>query len=270
MKETKQVKVAILSNAGGSGKTTTTVHVAYELARRSISVALFDLDPNQSLQLFTGTDPGDSQTIVEILSNLKRFDGQYPLVPCWTDYTDKVDLIPGGGQKLIRLSSELVVNKRGTYLLADCLEDYPLPHQVYLFDCPATIGSLTSAALAAATHILVPIQSEPKAANGASLMLQWFYEEIENLRLRPEPEILGVIVNRHEQNWSYSREIEEGVPKKLAEQGIRTFSTIREYADFMNASSYGIPLQIYRPGHQKGVSTKGFVEIADEISALLR
>lgn len=266
----KHVKIAILSNAGGSGKTTTTVHVAYELARRDISVVLFDLDPNQSLQLFTGNDPGDSRTIAEILPNLKNFKGDYPLIPCWTDHTDKVDLLPGGGQDLIRLSSELVVNKRGAYLLADCLEDYPLPHQVYLYDCPATIGALTSAALAAATHILIPIQSEPKAANGASLMLQWFYEETDNLRLRPEPEILGVIINRHEQTWSYSREIEEGVPGKLAEQGIRTFSTIREYADFMNASSYGIPLQIYRPGHQKGASTKGFSEIAEEISALLQ
>ena len=266
----KQVRVAILSNAGGSGKTTTTVHVAYELGRRGISVVLFDLDPNQSLQLFTGVDPGDSYTIADILPDLKNFDGHYPLIPCWTEHTDKVDLIPGGGQDLIRLSSELVINKRGAYLLADCLEDYPLSHQVYLYDCPATIGAMTSAALAAATHILVPIQSEPKAANGASLMLQWFYEEIDNLRLRPAPEILGVIINRHEQTWSYSREIEEGVPGKLAEQGIHTFSTVREYADFMNASSYGIPLQIYRPGHQKGSSTKGFAEIAEEISSLLK
>jgi chromosome partitioning protein len=267
----KQIRVAILSNAGGSGKTTTAVHIAYELARRNKSVALFDLDPNQSLQLFTGTAGSDeSLSLAALLPDLKVFKGDYPLLPCWTEYTDKVDLIPGGGQDLIRLSSELVINQRGSYLLADCLEDYPLPHQVYIYDCPATIGTLTSAALAASTHILVPIQSEPKAANGASLMLQWFYEEIGNLRLRPAPEILGVIINRHEHSWSYSREIEEGVPRKLAEQGIHTFSTIREYADFMNASSYGIPLQIYRPGHQKGNSTQGFAEIADAISRLLQ
>jgi chromosome partitioning protein len=266
----KQVKVAILSNAGGSGKTTTTVHVAYELAKQGLSVALFDLDPNKSLQLFTGTEVDDVITTAEILPNLKSFNGRYPLVPCWPEYTDKVDLIPGGGQELIRLANELVVNKRGAYLLADCLEDYPLHHDVFLYDCPATIGAITSAALAASTHILVPIQSEPKAANGASLMLQWFYEEIDNLRLRPAPEILGVIINRHEHGWSYSREIEEGVPGKLAEQGIHTFSTVREYADFMNASSYGIPLQIYRPGHQKGTSTKGFTEIAERITSLLK
>lgn len=265
----KHVKVAILSNAGGSGKTTTTVHVAYALARRGVSVVMFDLDPNKSLELFTGTDSGNSKTVSDILPNLKSFKGDYPLIPCWSEYTDRVDFVPGGGQELIRLSSELVVNKRGSYLLADCIEDYPLPHQVYLYDCPATIGAITSAAVAAATHILVPIQSETKAANGASLMLQWFYEEVDNLRLRPTPEILGVIINRHEHNWSYSREIEEGVPTKLEEQGIRTFSTIREYADFMNASSYGLPLQIYRPGHQKGASTKGFTEIAEAIAALL-
>lgn len=40
-----QIRLAVISNAGGSGKTTLSVHLAYDLAKRKYNVALLDLDP---------------------------------------------------------------------------------------------------------------------------------------------------------------------------------------------------------------------------------
>ena len=50
----KQVRLLIASNAGGSGKTTTALHVAYELARVGKKVTIVELDHNGSISAFTG------------------------------------------------------------------------------------------------------------------------------------------------------------------------------------------------------------------------
>ncbi|MBW4458233.1 MAG: ParA family protein [Nostoc indistinguendum CM1-VF10] len=98
-----QVRLALLSNAGGSGKTTLAVHLAYLLANEGFRVALIDLDPQGSVSLFCGLPrPKGSQTI----------------------------------------------------------------------DCPATLGPLPLIALSACTHLLIPVQVEPKSADGSRTPIQ--------------------------------------------------------------------------------------------------
>ena len=52
----KQLRVAIMSSAGGTGKSTVAVNTAYQLARMGKATALVDCDPNGSLALFTGLE----------------------------------------------------------------------------------------------------------------------------------------------------------------------------------------------------------------------
>ena len=77
------VKLCVVSNAGGSGKTTMSVHLAYLMSKRGFSVALIDLDPQGSLSLFCGlTPPHPEQTTAAVLRD--DFNGEWPLVKCWT------------------------------------------------------------------------------------------------------------------------------------------------------------------------------------------
>ncbi|MHC5763159.1 ParA family protein, partial [Nostoc sp.] len=84
-----QIRLAVISNAGGSGKTTLSVHLAYDLAKRKYNVALLDLDPQGSLTLFCGLNPPEpEQTLAGVLKD--QFDGVWPLTPCWSQYTNNV------------------------------------------------------------------------------------------------------------------------------------------------------------------------------------
>ncbi len=68
------IVLSILANAGGVGKTTLGVHLAYELNRRNFSVALLDLDPQRSLDVFCGLTASESEdTVVRLFS--KDFKG---------------------------------------------------------------------------------------------------------------------------------------------------------------------------------------------------
>jgi cellulose biosynthesis protein BcsQ len=183
--EPNQPILAIISNAGGSGKTTLATHLAYEIASRKIqrrpcSVALLDLDPQGSLSLFCGlekpTEP--DRSVAAALSD--KFSGQWSLTPCWTKHGLKVDVCQSIQQPLLEVADDLVTHPRGPYILSDHLKDYALPHDLVIIDCPATLGRLNLVALAASTHILIPIQLEPKSASGAAELLEFYFiEDIE-------------------------------------------------------------------------------------------
>lgn len=242
-----QLRLALLSNAGGSGKTTLATHLAYLLGRRGFKVALMDLDPQGSVSLFCGLSrPRIQDTIASVLQ--EGFSGDWPLVPIWHDKLDTV-MACQGEMGLVKTTSELVLHERGAYLLSDRLQDYPLPQDVIIFDCPATLGPLPLIALSACTHLLVPMQVEPKSADGAGKLLEWFYGNFRRLRLNPEPKLLGFIPNQYDQRLAIHRNILGQLAPQLEKLNIRCFSPIRFSSEFKNASAKGQPLQMYRPGH---------------------
>lgn len=259
-----QIRLTVLSNAGGSGKTTLSVHLAYELASKGYKVALMDLDPQGSLTLFCGLDfPEPEHTLAAVLK--EDFAGSWPLTPCWTDYTDSVAVCQGG-MVLTETADELVLHKRGAYLLADRLYDFPLDHDLIIFDCPATLGPLSLMALAACTHLLVPVQLEPKSVQGAAHLLEWYYFNTRHLRLRPEPEILGFVPNQYDGRRAAHRQILEALPAQLEQMEIAAFPPIRDSAEFVNASGQGLPLHLYRSTH---AAKKDFKQLGNHLAKLM-
>lgn len=269
----KQVKIALMSNAGGSGKTTLAVNIGYELAHAGHSVCLFGFDPNASLTMFVGLDePEPEQTLDRVLS--KNFDGNWPLFNCWNERTEKVQVCLGG-LVIAQTAERLTTEDRKTQVLSDRLEDFPLPHEFLIYDCPGTIDILHKIVLTACDYVLIPIQPDNKDMLGCGTLLNWIFEMITALRLKPAPRILGVVPNRvrlsdraaHRDNLGLSnrQKTEDDPPalsEILAEMDIPCFSLIKDSAEIGNASSLGLPLRIHRPGH---AANKNFQEIAQAI-----
>jgi chromosome partitioning protein len=167
---------------------------------------------------------------------------------------------------LTQTADELVLHKRGAYLLGDRLTDYPLEHDLIIFDCPATLGPLPLMALAASTHIVIPVQLEPKSIQGAAHLLEWYYYHCKHLRLKPTPEIIGFVPNQYDSRRAAHRQMLSALPSQLEQMNIRAFDAIRDSAEFVNASGQGLPLHIYRPSH----AAKGdFKDIASHLAGLI-
>lgn len=272
--EPQKVVLAILSNAGGSGKTTLATHLAYELAhrkvgRRTCSVGLIDLDPQGSLSLFCGLEkPSDpEQSVSTVLSD--HFSGNWPFVPCWSEYKLKVEVCQSIQQPLLKTADDLVNHPRGPYLLADSLKDYPVEHDLIIIDCPATLGRLNLAALAASTHILIPIQLEPKSASGAAELLQFYFIECRRLRLDPYPQIMGLVPNQYRADQAIHNEILAQMPtiiQQLQLKDAHCYPAIRFSYEFSNASGAGLPLHLYRKKHP---ACKDFAKLVSDLSAIV-
>lgn len=263
-----QIKVACMSNAGGTGKTTLTINLANELSMAGRSVCLFGLDPNASLAMFLGIpNPGQhEQSLGAVLD--EKFSGDWPLFDCWPGQGKNVQAILSGADLADNIEKLSTADRR-TDVLRDRLDDYPLPHDFLFYDCPGTVDLIHKVALSACDYVLIPIQPDAKGVFAVASLLSWFYENVRRLRLRPEPKILGVIPNRvqaiaQHQSILGARVSNSGtpsLPELLGPRGITLFSAIKEYADISKAAlEGGLPLRSFRPGHQANAL---FREIAD-------
>ncbi|MGD1873105.1 MAG: ParA family protein [Mastigocoleus sp.] len=259
----KQIVLSLLANAGGVGKTTLSVHIAYEMFRRGFSVALIDLDPQRSLDVFCGLEPVEfTNTSVKVLS--KTFKGDWNLVPIWGEKNIEVCQ---GHPMLAEVANELVIRKRGDYALADRLRRYPLPHDLIVLDCPATLGMLNINALAASTHVLVPVQLEMKAISGSAELVEWCISTGEELQLEPRPPILGFVPSMYNDSVAMHRQYLQQLPEIAKQLHLKLYPKIRSSNEFKNASAHGLPLQKYRPAHK---ACKDFKQIADDLVALIK
>ena len=258
-----QIILSIIANAGGVGKSTLATHLAYDLAiRKEHSVALIDLDPQRSLDVFCGLKHAEpTQSITSVLS--QDFKGEWPLATAWE--IDKVSVCQGH-QTIEQTARTLVIHPRGHYSLSDRLKKYPLPHEVVIVDCPATLGLLISNALAAATHIIIPLQLEPKAVQGASDVIRWYINQSLDLGLDPRPDLLGFVPSAYEGGTAMHRQLLEQLPALAKQLNTKMYPHIRNSKEFVNASGQGLPLQMFRPGHK---ANQDFHEISNDLSRLI-
>jgi len=120
-------------------------------------------------------------------------------------------------------------------------------------------------ALAASTHIVVPVQLEPKSFRERLTYLEWYYHH-RHLRLKPQPEVLGFVPNQYDSRRAAHRQLNESLPAQLEQMNIRAFPAIRDSAEFINASGQGCPYIFICQSHP---ALGDFKEIASHLAALM-
>ena len=154
--------IAVFNQSGGVSKTTLTMNLGYHLAQSQQSVLLVDMDPQASLTTFMGLEPSElGKTVYEAIL------GEEPL-PIHQNIHG-IDMAPAN----INLSGaelELVVADMRDIRLKEALEPVIAQYQFILIDCPPSLGILSYISLVAATHVLIPIQTEYKALKGTELL----------------------------------------------------------------------------------------------------
>ena len=259
----QKIVIGILANAGGVGKTTLAVHIAYEICKRGQTVALIDLDPQRALDVFCGLPSAEAEnSVVQVLG--KDFDGNWPLVQAWSNPNIEVCQ---GHPSMAQVANDLVIRRRGEYVLADRLKAYPLRHDVIILDCPATIGIICENAIAASTGLLVPIQLEMKSVSGVADLVEWLIGIADDLMLDPHPPILGLIPSLYDNTRAIHRQYLQQLPEVAEQLRVKLYPQIRDSSEFKNASANGLPIQKYRPAHS---ACKDFKTIADDIVTLVR
>jgi chromosome partitioning protein len=184
--------IAVLSQKGGTGKTTTVRTLTDALRRAGVRTLAVDLDPQGNLSDYFDVAPDAEPTIADVLS------GRASAAEAIHD-----DLIPAN---LSLAEAELMLGgKMGRELtLRRALAKAPPEYEVILIDCPPSLGLLTVNALVAADCALVTAEAQYFALQGVEQAME--VVELARESLNPDLRLLGVLLNLADMRTVHSRE----------------------------------------------------------------
>lgn len=197
--------IAVANHKGGCGKTTTVVNLSAELARMGFSVLVIDLDPQANASLHIGKKH-PSEIPVTCAELLLSETEKLPLAIHNDTNIEGVSLIYGS-LALGKTEDELKdAAPRPSEELRDKIKPLLEIFDVILIDCPPSLKLLTSNALAAATHLIVPIESGSQYGMYGVTDLMRLVEKIH--RINPRLELIGALLIRHDERQTVCRLIE--------------------------------------------------------------
>jgi chromosome partitioning protein len=161
--------IAVANFKGGSGKTTTSAHLAQYLALHGYRVLSIDLDPQASLSALHGYHPEfdilDNETIYSAI----RYDGmKRPMAEVIrSSYFPGLDIVPASLELMLfeHETPKALLDRVDTgslffTRLDDALAGVADRYDVVVIDCPPQLGFLTLSALCAATAVLVTVHPQ--------------------------------------------------------------------------------------------------------------
>ncbi|MCG8274089.1 plasmid partitioning protein RepA [Aquamicrobium sp. NLF2-7] len=201
--------IAVVNFKGGSGKTTSSAHLAQFLALKGYRVLAMDLDPQASLTTLFGIQPeiDNKLSIYEAI----RYDDQRKPIREVIEHTNfpNLDIVPATlDLQEFEYETPLAMQRgdgkegrtfytRVGAALADVEEDY----DVVVIDCPPQLGYLTLTALTTATAVLITVHPQMLDVMSMSqflLMLGGILQGIEQAGVRISLDWFRYLITRYE------------------------------------------------------------------------
>ena len=213
--------IAVLSQKGGTGKTTTVRTLADVLRRVQVKTLAVDLDPQGNLSDYFDVPPDSEPTIADVLGGAAKAGEAIhgDVIPASLNLAE-TELMLGG-----KIGREMTLRRA----LANVQKDY----EVVLVDCPPSLGLLTVNALVAADYALVTAEAQYFALQGVEQAMEVI--EVARDSLNDELELLGVLLNLADMRTVHSREakasLQERFGEKVFETAIRSSIAYAESAE---------------------------------------
>ena len=161
--------ISVANFKGGSGKTTTAVHLIQYLALKGYRVLAVDIDAQASLTTMFGLQPEYDVHENETFYAALRYDGERrPIAEIVRKtYIDGIDLVPANVelQEFEHQTAHYsgvgnAAARRFFTRIADALSAVEPDYDIVVFDCPPQLGFMTLATLCASTAFILSIHPQ--------------------------------------------------------------------------------------------------------------
>jgi chromosome partitioning protein len=223
--------ITVLSQKGGTGKTTVVRTLADAYRRVGIRVLCADLDPQGNLSDYFDVPPEASPTVADVLAgDAHAADAIHDGVLPANLGLAQAELVLGG-----KMGRELTLRR--------ALRDVRPRYDLVLLDCPPSLGLLTVNALVAADHALISSEAEYFSLQGVEQALE--VVELAKDSLHPDLDWLGVVLNIADMRLIHAREALAQLKERFGE---RVFDTvIRRSVRYAESAERGVSVLDYAP-----------------------
>jgi chromosome partitioning protein len=223
--------IAVLSQKGGTGKTTTVRTLADVLRRRGMRVLAVDLDPQGNLSDYFDVPPEADPTIGDVLMDRATIaeaahDG---VVPANLTLAEAELSLAG------KMGRELTLRRA----LGSVADDWDL----VLIDCPPSLGLLTVNALVAADDALLTAEAQYFALQGVEQAVEVI--DLARESLNPQLRWLGVVLTIADMRTVHSREAQASLKEHVGDKLFAT--TIRQSIAYAESAERAVSILDHRP-----------------------
>ena len=224
--------IAVLSQKGGTGKTTTVRTLTDALRRAGVRTLAVDLDPQGNLSDYFDVPPDAQPTIGDVLGGRASAAEAIhdDVIPANLSLAE-AELALGG-----KMGRELTLRRA----LAKLPED---AYELIFVDCPPSLGLLTVNALVAADYALITAEAQYFALQGVEQALEVI--ELARDTLNPELELLGVLLNLADMRTVHSREALASLREQLGDKVLNT--VVRSSIAYAESAERAISILDHRP-----------------------
>ncbi|MBR3164368.1 ParA family protein [Candidatus Saccharibacteria bacterium] len=245
--------ITITNQKGGVGKTTTSINLAFYLAKANQRVLLIDFDPQGNASSGLGVDKksikknmcdvmlGESSLSEIVLQNKNKNLWIAPTTPELAN----VEVEMGG------MENKFTLLKRAILPVA---KDY----DYVIIDSPPSLSLLTVNGMIAANYLLLPVQTEFYALEGVAQLLESM--NLVRKAMNPNLRLLGVLATMYDRRTALSSQVLAEVKRYFKDKVFET--TIPRNVRLAEAPSHGVAIGQY-DRFSKGA--KAYKNLANEV-----
>lgn len=227
--------ISVTNQKGGVGKTTSSINIAYYLAKSGKKTLLIDFDPQGNATSGLGIDKESLDgTMTEVMLETKLLKE----VIIKTDFKN-LFLAPSTPH-LANTEVELAQANRRFTRLRNAIDNTPTFDYV-IIDSPPSLSLLTVNGLIAARYVLLPVQAEFYALEGLGQLLETM--KLVRKNMNPTLDLLGVLPTMVDKRTSLSTQVHEEIKKHFPGRVFK--NTIPRNIRLAEAPSHGLPIGEY-------------------------
>ena len=240
---------------GGVGKSVAACNLAAELAAKSKSVLVVDLDKQGNTSKFFGVLDYDSPSVAEVML------GEDDILAAIVKGVDVwgVHLLPCDMRMLKANRTILMDNGPRQFHLRDALKCVAGDYDYCIMDCPPDLDMGSINALCAADWVIIPVDCDRWACDG----MQEIVEQIEQVQAyyNPRLKIMGALMTKYRRT-RYA----EDIIVQLCASGISVLETVIRYTVKVSEAAHaGMPLLEYCPDCTAAVDYRELTEEVERI-----
>ena len=246
--------ITVTNQKGGVGKTTTSINLAFYLAKSGKDTLLIDFDPQGNASSGLGIDKRELDKsmcdvmlgeveLAEVITKVEKNKHLYiaPTIP-----------------ELANVEVQMAEMEDKFRILKHAIDSVSDKYEYIIIDSPPSLSLLTVNGMIAADYLLLPVQTEFYALEGVAQLLESM--NLVKKAMNPDLKLLGVLATMYDRRTSLSSEVLAEIKKYFKEKVFDT--TIPRNVRLAEAPSHGVAIGQY-DRFSKGA--KAYKSLAEEV-----